>query len=94
MTISTPIGKQFVLAKISSDSESVQGSVEQDGEISEFIDPVITGNQMTWTQHISKSISLKLKFETTVDGNKMEDIVKAGSSLLKVHWRTCRKNRS
>ncbi|MFC4618915.1 DJ-1/PfpI family protein [Camelliibacillus cellulosilyticus] len=78
MTISTPIGKQSVIARISSKNGFIQGTAEQDGEVSEFIDPVITGNQMTWSQHIKKPLSLKLKFEATVDGNHMQGIAKAG----------------
>ncbi|KQL52199.1 thiamine biosynthesis protein ThiJ [Heyndrickxia shackletonii] len=78
ITIATPIGKQFIIAQISTKDGIVQGSAEQNGEISEFIDPVITENRMTWTQHITKPMSLKLKFEATVDGNKMEGVAKAG----------------
>jgi len=78
ITISTPIGKQFIVAQISTKNGSIQGSAEQNGEISKFIDPIITGNRMTWTQHITKPMSLKLKFEATVEGNKMDGVAKAG----------------
>ncbi|SHF01422.1 DJ-1/PfpI family protein [Seinonella peptonophila] len=77
LTISTPIGKQLVIARITTKNGKIQGSAEQDGEINDFINPVIMGNQLTWSQYIKKPMALKLKFEATLDGNQLSGIAKA-----------------
>ncbi|MFD1676184.1 DJ-1/PfpI family protein [Alicyclobacillus fodiniaquatilis] len=78
VTISTPIGKQNVLFQISTKDGLVNGTATQDEERVEFVNPIITGNRMMWSQRITKPMSLELKFDVTINGNTMVGIAKAG----------------
>lgn len=78
VTISTPIGKQNVVFQISTKDGSVRGSANQGGDVVEFVDPVISGNRMTWSQRVTKPMTLNLKFEITVNGNSLAGIARAG----------------
>lgn len=78
VTISTPIGKQNVVFQISTKDGLVKGTANQGGDFVEFVNPVISGNRMTWSQRVTKPLSLNLKFEVTVNGTSMVGIAKAG----------------
>lgn len=78
VTISTPIGKQNVIFQISTKDGLVKGTANQGGDVVEFVNPVISGNRMTWSQRVTKPLSLNLKLEVTVNRNSMVGIAKAG----------------
>jgi putative intracellular protease/amidase len=78
VTISTPIGKQNVIFQISTKDGLIKGSANQGGDFVEFVNPIITGNRITWSQRVTKPMPLHLKFEVTVNGNLMVGIAKAG----------------
>jgi putative intracellular protease/amidase len=78
VTIYTPIGKQNVIFQISTNDGVVKGTAKQGLDVVEFVNPVVTGNRMTWSQRVTKPLSLNLKFEITVNGNSVVGIAKAG----------------
>ncbi|PAE88446.1 DJ-1/PfpI family protein [Shouchella clausii] len=76
--IMTPIGKLDVALSISTDKETIRGKATQGEETVQFIHPVIQGNKLTWSLPITKPLRLNLKFEVSVDGDKMIGTAKAG----------------
>jgi hypothetical protein len=76
--ISTPIGKLTVLLNISTKNGQVQGTAKQGEAVVDFVDPIINGNRLTWSQRITKPMRLNLKFDVTVNGSVMTGIAKAG----------------
>jgi hypothetical protein len=78
ITIATPIGKQSVVLEISSHDGDVRGTARQGEEVVPFIDPVVDGDRLTWTQNVTRPMRLSLKFDVTVDGATMTGTAKAG----------------
>jgi putative intracellular protease/amidase len=76
--IYTPIGKLSVILNISTKNGHLRGTAKQGDEVVEFIDPVIDGNRLSWSQRVTKPMRLNLKFEVTVNGNMMTGMAKAG----------------
>lgn len=76
--IATPIGKQQVIFRISTTGGFVKGTATQGEDIVEFINPCITQNRMTWSQRVTKPMSLHLKFDVTIKNDSMIGIAKAG----------------
>lgn len=78
LTISTPIGKQHVTLELVEKDGSVEGTARGEAESVPLADPILTGNQLTWRQSITKPMRLNLKFEVTIDGDNLTGISKAG----------------
>jgi hypothetical protein len=78
VSIATPIGTQEVLFDISSDDGELRGSAHRGDEVSEFIDPKIEGDRMTWKQKVRHPLRLNLRFDVTVDGDIMAGVSRAG----------------
>ena len=76
--IYTPIGKLSVILNILTKNGHLQGTAKQGDEVVEFIDPVVDGNHLSWSQRVTKPMRLNLKFEVTVNGNIMTGTAKAG----------------
>jgi len=77
-SIATPIGKLAVRLLIETNNGVIRGTAAQGGEISPFIDPVIQGNRLTWSQQVTRPMRLNLIFEVTVNGDLMTGTAKAG----------------
>ncbi|MFB5193079.1 DJ-1/PfpI family protein [Alicyclobacillus fastidiosus] len=77
VTISTPIGKQNVIFQISTKDGLIRGTATQGGDVIEFVNPLIRGNRLIWSQRVTKPMALNLKFEVTVTDNAMTGIAKA-----------------
>ncbi|OXM87086.1 hypothetical protein CF651_05345 [Paenibacillus rigui] len=58
-----------------------KGTATQGEDVAAFVDPVLSGNRMTWSQRVTKPLSLHLKFEVTVKGNAMVGVAKRASCL-------------
>ena len=78
VSIATPIGKQSVVFDISTQDGVIHGTAKQGEEIVEFIDPVIENERLVWLQVVTKPLSLRLKFEVTVEGDHMSGTAKTG----------------
>lgn len=77
-TIATPVGKLAVMLRISSANGRIEGTATQNGESSDFIDPVLDNDVLRWSQKIAKPMRLNLTFEVGVSGDRMTGIAKAG----------------
>ncbi|WP_010268122.1 DJ-1/PfpI family protein [Paenibacillus senegalensis] len=77
-TIATPVGKLEVKLSITASNGVVQGTAAQGNEISEFINPVLMDNKLTWSLRITKPMRINLKFEVEVDGERMTGSARAG----------------
>jgi hypothetical protein len=78
IVIATPIGKQVVVLEIATRDGKLAGTARQGAEVVELLDPVVDGNRMTWTQHVTRPLRLTLKFDVSVDGATMTGTAKAG----------------
>ncbi len=78
VVIATPIGKQSVVLDIVSHEGGVRGTARQGTEVVPFLDPVVDGQRMTWTQQVTKPMRLTLKFDVTVEGRRMTGTARAG----------------
>jgi len=77
-TIATPVGKIAINLDIKTVDGVIQGKAIQGHEESAFIDPVLSGHTLCWSQRITKPMRLNLNFEVTVEGDHMTGLVKAG----------------
>lgn len=78
VSIATPIGKQSVVLEISTENGLIRGTARQGAEIVDFVEPVVEGKRFTWSQTITKPMSMRLKFDVTVEENRMNGTAKAG----------------
>ena len=78
VVIATPIGRQHVVLEISTRDGTVRGTATRGSEVVPFIAPVLDGNRLTWTQHVTKPLRLSLTFDVTVEGSTMAGTAKAG----------------
>lgn len=78
ITIATPIGKQQVDLKIEDRDGSVSGTATQGDETVDLIDPVIDGDQIHWSQHITKPMKMKIKFSLSRNGDALSGSAKPG----------------
>ncbi|MEC0229662.1 DJ-1/PfpI family protein [Paenibacillus alba] len=76
--ISTPVGKMSVMLNIQTRDGHIYGEARQGSEVAAFKDPIRRGNQLTWSQRVTKPMRLNLKFEVMVEGNSMTGVAKAG----------------
>jgi hypothetical protein len=78
VTIDTPIGKMEVVFDIAEEGGAIHGTARSDAESVELLDPVASGNKLTWTQNVTTPMKLTLKFDVDVDGDSMTGTAKAG----------------
>jgi len=76
--ISTPIGTQSVVLKLSEKDGIVEGVAQGDAETTPLITPVLDGNRLTWKQSITKPMRLNLTFDVTIDDDTLLGTSKAG----------------
>ena len=80
LVIDTPIGKQRVTVKLSTQDDVLHGVArdQRHGEEVALTDLVLDGNRLTWAQSITKPMRLNLSFDVTIDGDQMTGRSKAG----------------
>lgn len=77
-TIATPVGKLEVKLSIGARNGMIQGTAEQGNETVEFVNPMLQAGKLVWLLPVTKPMRLNLKFEVTVDGDRMTGTAKAG----------------
>ncbi|MGO4376336.1 DJ-1/PfpI family protein, partial [Paenibacillus sp. MCAF20] len=79
-TIATPVGKLAVTFHIATRDGGIIGTAKQGDEVAvSFVDPVLIGNRLSWTQRVTKPMKLNLKFLVEMDGgNRLIGTAKAG----------------
>ena len=80
LVVETPIGKQRATLELSTKDGSWQGVArdQKNGDVSTLTDVVLTGDQLSWAQSITKPMRLNLTFTVTIDGDEMTGRAKAG----------------
>ena len=78
LTIKTPIGRQEVVLELAEVDGALQGTAIGAQEAVPLVDPVLTGDQLTWRQSITKPMRLDLVFDLTVAGDSMTGTSRAG----------------
>ena len=78
ISISTPIGTQFVVLELDSHDGMVEGVAKGSAETTKLLNPMLDGKRLTWKQSITKPMRLTLTFDVTIDGNTLIGTSKAG----------------
>lgn len=78
ITIATPIGKQEVVLDIVDREGPVSGTATQGAETVAFVDPAIVGDRITWSQKITKPMSMTIRFDVVRDGDTLSGKAKPG----------------
>ncbi|MBN9391571.1 MAG: hypothetical protein J0I20_26295 [Chloroflexi bacterium] len=78
LKIVTPIGTQKVVLELSQHNGTIQGFARGDKETIPLIEPVLSGNHLTWRQSITKPMRLNLVFDVTIEGDSLNGTSKAG----------------
>ncbi len=77
-TLSTPIGTMHVVFDITEVDGVLGGVATSDAESVDILDAVADGDRLTWTQKVTTPMKLTLKFDVTVEGDRMTGGYKAG----------------
>jgi hypothetical protein len=78
VTISTPIGNIETVFEIVQTVGIITGIARSNKETVEFVEPIINGDTMTWTQKVTKPMRLNLAFNITLHGDIFQGTAKAG----------------
>lgn len=80
LVIATPIGRQAVTLDLTIDTDTavVRGTATGASESVPLIDPMLTGDRLTWRQSITRPIRLNLTFDVTIDGDTLTGTSCAG----------------
>lgn len=78
IAIATPIGEQVVDLRISDRNGILAGTATQGDETVEMADLVADGDEIGWSQRISKPMRLTIKFALTRDGDTLSGSARPG----------------
>ena len=78
ITIATPIGKQEVVLRIVERDGRLAGTATQGDETVPFVDPIVEGDRIRWSQQISRPMRMKVKFDLVRDGDELSGSAKPG----------------
>ena len=86
LTIATPFGKQEVEYTFATETGLPTGHATQGSDTTALIDLTLEGSRLTWTQHVTRPMKLKLQFDVTLEGETLNGTAKAGAlPASKVH---------
>ena len=79
LSIATPMGEQKVELELVQDGDQVTGVSRNDleGE-TPMVDPVLSGNKLTWKSNITRPIKVTATMELTFNGDLVTGTAKAG----------------
>lgn len=78
IVIPTPMGKQEVTLEIIDRDGQLSGTATQGSETVPFIDPVVDGDTIRWSQQITKPMRLTVKFDLVREGDALSGKAKPG----------------
>lgn len=78
VTISTPIGKQYVTFQIVERSGTLAGTATGGSETVPLIDVTREGARLRWRQAVTKPMKLNIAFDVVITGDEMVGSAKAG----------------
>jgi carbon-monoxide dehydrogenase large subunit len=77
MVLSTPMGPQEMTGRFETGGDVVRGILESSAGSQDFAGK-IAGNTLKWEMKVTKPVSLTLKYDVQVDGDKLTGKVKMG----------------
>jgi hypothetical protein len=78
LVIATPIGRIRPVVDLRYTGEQLTGIAHGLGEQVPLRNVVVEGNQVSWTQSVTKPLRLNLAFTVTIDGDELSGTSKAG----------------
>ena len=82
VTIATPFGKQEVEYAFATKNGLPTGHATQGSDTTALIDLTLENSRLTWTQHVTRPMKLKLQFDVTLEGETLNGTAKAS----RVRW--------
>ena len=77
MVLATPVGPQEFTGRFATEGESLRGTLYSQMDAQEF-EGKIAGNTLRWDLKVTKPMSLTLKYDVQIDGDKLTGKVKMG----------------
>ena len=78
LVLSTPMGPQAFTGKFATDGDKLSGSFKMNAMDEVFFTGVATGNHLKWDLKVTKPMSITLKYEATIDGDRLAGKCKMG----------------
>lgn len=78
LAIATPIGRQLVTLVLRQTGGRLEGEARGTDETVPLLDLARDGDRLTWSQRINRPMRLNLRFDVTVDGDRMTGTSRAG----------------
>jgi hypothetical protein len=78
LTIKSPMGPQKSVLALQNVNGTITGTQSGQGSTSDVTDAKVDGNNITWINHITAPMKMKLEFSGVIDGNNISGKVKAG----------------
>lgn len=78
IAIPTPIGRQDVTLHIVDREGQLSGTATLGDETVPFIDPVIDGTRIRWSQTVTKPMRLTIRFDLVREGDRLSGTAKPG----------------
>lgn len=75
--LATPMGPQKIIGRFTTEAGTLKGVLESD-QGSQSFEGTVAGNQLKWEMKVTKPMPLTLKYDITVEGNKLSGKVKMG----------------
>lgn len=77
MVLATPVGPQKIIGRFNTNGDVLTGVLESDQGSQSFAG-TIAGNRLKWEMKVSKPMPITLKYDITVEGNKLSGKLKMG----------------
>jgi carbon-monoxide dehydrogenase large subunit len=77
MVLATPVGPQKIIGRFNAEGDVLKGVLESDQGSQSFAG-TIAGNRLKWEMKVTKPMPITLKYDLTVEGNKLNGKVKMG----------------
>jgi hypothetical protein len=78
-TMKTPMGPQVGTLELTTNGDSLSGSMKSAQGDMEFSGGTVDGDRLAWTLEITSPMPMKLEFAATVDGDSLAGEVKLGA---------------
>lgn len=78
VTIKAPTGPQATVLELKETDGKITGQQTGQGTTTEITEAKLEAGKLSWIQHITKPMKMKLQFNATVEGAQMTGKVKAG----------------
>lgn len=78
LTIATPIGRQQVTVRLWDADGHLEGEATGSEETVPLLELARDGDRLTWSQRINRPLRLNLRFDVTIDGDRMTGTSRAG----------------